>query len=50
VNISADLVCGKMRDSKTQGLTKAVQMINAHTADLGDFLLATIRANYCPAI
>jgi signal transduction histidine kinase len=38
VNISAGLVTGRIRDSKAQGLTRAVRLINDHTADLGDFL------------
>lgn len=38
VNISADLVDRRVRASKAQGLAKAVQLINEHAADLGDFL------------
>ena len=38
VNVSACLVNSKMRDSKAQGLAKAVQLMNEHAADLGDFL------------
>ena len=38
VNISAGLVTGRIRDSKAQGLTRAVRLINDHAADLGDFL------------
>lgn len=38
VNISADLVGRKLRNSKAQGLGKAMQLINAHQGDLGTFL------------
>jgi signal transduction histidine kinase len=38
VNISAGLVTSRIRDSKVQGLTRAVRLINDHAADLGDFL------------
>ena len=38
VNISADLIGRRLRTSKAQGLTKAVQLINEHAADLGDFM------------
>jgi NO-binding membrane sensor protein with MHYT domain len=37
VNVSAGLIGDRMRDSKTQGLAKAVQLMNEHAADLGDF-------------
>jgi signal transduction histidine kinase len=38
VNISAGLVSSRIRDSKAQGLTRAVRLINDHAADIGDFL------------
>jgi two-component system, NtrC family, sensor kinase len=38
VNVSAGLVTSTMRDSAAQGLAKAVQLMNEHAADLGDFL------------
>ncbi|MDB6145257.1 MAG: histidine kinase [Pseudomonas sp.] len=38
VNISADLVTRKLRSSKALGLSKAMQMINEHAHDLGDFI------------
>jgi signal transduction histidine kinase len=38
VNISADLAMRQVRASKAQGLTKAMQLINQHPSDLGDFL------------
>jgi NO-binding membrane sensor protein with MHYT domain len=37
VNVSAGLIGDRVRDSKTQGLAKAVQLMNKHAADLGDF-------------
>ncbi|MEH6348465.1 DAHL domain-containing protein [Pseudomonas sp. 3JA] len=38
VNISAELVTRKLRNSKTTGLTKAVKMMNEHAEDLGQFI------------
>lgn len=38
VNVSAGLIDGRMRASKVKGLAKAVQLMNEHAADLGDFL------------
>ncbi|OPG71996.1 histidine kinase [Pseudomonas ogarae] len=38
VNISAELVTRKLRTSKTLGLTKAVNMMNEHAEDLGQFI------------
>ncbi|TWC23091.1 MULTISPECIES: DAHL domain-containing protein [unclassified Pseudomonas] len=38
VNISAELVTRKLKNSKTQGLGKAVKMMNEHTEDLGQFM------------
>ena len=38
VNVSAGVVSQQVRASKAAGLTRAVQMINEHAADLGDFL------------
>ncbi|CAH0180598.1 ATP-binding protein [Pseudomonas brassicacearum] len=38
VNISADLVTRKLRTSKALGLGKAVQMMNEHAENLGDFI------------
>jgi NO-binding membrane sensor protein with MHYT domain len=37
VNVSAGLISDRMRDSKSRGLTKAVELMNEHAADLGDF-------------
>jgi len=38
VNVSAGLIGDRMRDSKAQGLARAVQLMNEHAADLGHFL------------
>lgn len=38
VNISADLVARKLKNSKTLGLGKAVNMMNEHAEDLGQFI------------
>jgi NO-binding membrane sensor protein with MHYT domain len=37
VNVSASLIGDRLRNSKSEGLAKAVQLMNAHAADLGDF-------------
>jgi PAS domain S-box-containing protein len=38
VNVSADLVSSTLRTSRAEGLTRAVQLMDEHAADLGDFL------------
>ncbi|MCP2073133.1 UNVERIFIED_ORG: signal transduction histidine kinase [Pseudomonas lini] len=38
VNISAELVTRKLRNSKALGLGKAVQLMNQHAEDLGDYI------------
>ena len=37
VNVSAGLIGSRVRDSKIQGLFKAVQLMNEHATDLGTF-------------
>jgi signal transduction histidine kinase len=37
VNISAGMIGAKLRDSKDRGLGTAVQLLNEHACDLGDF-------------
>jgi signal transduction histidine kinase len=49
VNVSANLVCQKMRGSKSAGLSKAVALIHEHEADLGDFLTTDARGKALPA-
>ncbi|VVO37440.1 DAHL domain-containing protein [Pseudomonas fluorescens] len=48
VNISADLVTRKLRTSKTLGLGKAMQLINAHPHDLGEFLTQDEKGKLVP--
>ncbi|WP_248802798.1 ATP-binding protein [Pseudomonas sp. MWU13-2100] len=38
VNVSAEVITRKLRTSKALGLSKAVQLMNAHAADLGHFI------------
>ena len=38
VNVSASLLSSQVRASKAPGLAKAVQLLDEHAADLGDFL------------
>ncbi|MGY2183162.1 DAHL domain-containing protein [Pseudomonas agarici] len=49
VNISADLVSRKVRASKTQGLSKAVQLMKEHADDLGHFLSQDEKGKLLPA-
>lgn len=39
VNISADIVCSTMRESKARGLNNVVKLIQEHSDDIGDFLV-----------
>lgn len=48
INISADLVCRKLRNSKAQGLGKAMQMLNEHTQDLGSFITEDEKGKLIP--
>ncbi|MGE8485108.1 DAHL domain-containing protein [Pseudomonas sp. FP1740] len=48
VNISADLVSRRLRSSKTQGLGKAMQLINEHQSDLGTFLTQNEKGKLLP--
>ncbi len=48
VNISAEQVSRKMHASKSQGLAKAVQLINEHAADLGDFMTCDEKGKLLP--
>jgi NO-binding membrane sensor protein with MHYT domain len=48
VNVSAGLIGDRMRDSKTQGLAKAVQLINEHAADLGEFFTRNEKGKALP--
>jgi PAS domain S-box-containing protein len=48
VNISAGMIGAKLRDSKDQGLARAVQLMNEHNADLGDFFTRDAKGRALP--
>ncbi|MNI21763.1 Sensor histidine kinase TodS [compost metagenome] len=48
VNISSDLIARKLRASKSQGLGKAMQLINEHQGDLGHFLTLDEKGKLLP--
>jgi signal transduction histidine kinase len=48
VNVSAGVISSKVRNSKSQGLAKAVQLMNEHAADLPDFLTRDVRGKTLP--
>jgi C4-dicarboxylate-specific signal transduction histidine kinase len=48
VNICADRIGHKVRASKSEGLNKAVQMINEHPDDLGEFITRDSRGKLLP--
>jgi PAS domain S-box-containing protein len=48
VNVSAGLIGDKVRDSKTQGLARVVQLMNDHAAALGAFLTSDERGKVLP--
>jgi NO-binding membrane sensor protein with MHYT domain len=48
VNTSAGLVSTIMRDSKSHALTKAVQLMNEHASDIGDFLTNDAKGKVLP--
>ena len=48
VNVSADLVSSTLRTSRAPGLTRAVQLMDAHAADLGDFLTRDDKGKLLP--
>ncbi|MFJ4194314.1 DAHL domain-containing protein [Pseudomonas sp. NPDC089534] len=48
VNISCDLITRKLRNSKAQGLGRAMQLINGHTGDLGEFLARDEKGKLLP--
>jgi len=49
VNVSAALIGGKLRDSKSAGLTKAVNLMNEHARDLGTFITVDERGKALPS-
>jgi signal transduction histidine kinase len=48
VNVSAGLIGDKVRDSKAEGLGKAVPLMNEHATDLGDFLTRDDKGKMLP--
>jgi two-component system NtrC family sensor kinase len=48
VNVSAGMIGSKLNDSKAQGLSKAVQLMNEHATDLGDFFTRDARGKALP--
>jgi ligand-binding sensor domain-containing protein/signal transduction histidine kinase len=48
VNVSAALIGSKLRDSKSAGLVKAVNLMNEHAADLGTFITLDDRGKALP--
>ena len=49
VNVSAELIAGKVRDSESAGLARAVKLFDEHAADLGDYLTMDPRGKMLPA-
>jgi PAS domain S-box-containing protein len=49
VNVSAALIDSMLRSSRTDNLARAVDMLNEHSADLGDFLARDPKGNRLPA-
>ena len=49
VNVSAGVVSSQMRASKAPGLARAVQLMNEHASDLGDFLTRDEKGKQLPA-
>ena len=48
VNVSAGLVNAQLRNSKLKGLVRAVQLMDAHADDLGEFLTRDARGKLLP--
>ncbi len=48
VNVSAAMIRDKLRDSKAAGLTKVVNLMNEHAADLGTFITLDERGKALP--
>jgi signal transduction histidine kinase len=49
VNVSVGVVSSTLRDSRAQGLSRAVQLIHEHAADLGEFLNHDARGKLLPS-
>ncbi len=48
VNVSAALIGDKVRDSKVQSVAKAVDLMNEHVSEIGDFLTRDERGKVIP--
>ena len=48
INVSAELISGKVRQSESAGLGRAVDLMEAHAADLGDYLMHDSRGRLLP--
>jgi two-component system NtrC family sensor kinase len=48
VNVSAGLISSMLHESKVQGLTKAVQLMNEHATNLGDFFTRNDKGKLLP--
>ncbi len=48
VNVSAEVLAQKLRTSKALGLSKAMQLMNQHAADLGHFLVEDEKGKLLP--
>ncbi len=48
VNVSAELISGKVRGSEAAGLARAVALLDAHAQDLGDYLTRDARGRLLP--
>ena len=49
VNVSVELLAGKVRDSEATGLARAVRLLDEHADDLGDYLMRDARGKLLPA-
>ena len=48
VNVSADLIGSKLRASEAAGLARAVALMDAHAADLGDYITRDAKGRLLP--
>ena len=49
VNVSAELIGSKVRNSESAGLARAVALMDAHAHDLGDYITSDPRGRMLPA-
>lgn len=48
VNVSAELIAGRVRDSEAAGLSRAVKLLDDHASDLGAYLSSDPRGKLLP--